>query len=117
VIKRSSPQQRRIRRTRGKIIDLGVVRLMVRKTAQHIYAQIIAPEGGKVLAAASSLEKEFRKKTEPGKINLAKAVGNLVATRAKANGVSKVAFDRSGFKYHGRIKAVAEGAREGGLEF
>ncbi len=96
--------------------ELRVNRLSVHRTSQHIYAQIIAPEGNKVLASASTLEKSLR---EGGTSNAAAAasVGKLIAERAKAAGIAKVAFDRSGFKYHGRVKALADAAREGGLEF
>lgn len=107
---------RRARRSRMKMRELRVNRLSVHRTAQHIYAQIIAPEGDKVLASASTLEKSLR---EGGTSNAAAAasVGKLIAERAKAAGIAKVAFDRSGFKYHGRVKALADAAREGGLEF
>lgn len=107
---------RRARRSRLKMRELLVSRLSVHRTSQHIYAQIIAPKGDKVLAAASTLEKSLR---EGSTSNAAAAasVGKLIAERAKAAGISKVAFDRSGFKYHGRVKALADAAREGGLEF
>lgn len=107
---------RRARRSRMKMRELRVFRLSVHRTSQHIYAQIIAPEGDKVLASASTLEKSLR---EGGTSNAAAAasVGKLIAERAKAAGIAKVAFDRSGFKYHGRVKALADAAREGGLEF
>jgi large subunit ribosomal protein L18 len=99
-----------------KMRELRVNRLSVHRTSQHIYAQIIAPEGDKILASASTLEKSLR---EGGTSNAAAAasVGKLIAERAKAAGIAKVAFDRSGFKYHGRVKALADAAREGGLEF
>lgn len=107
---------RRARRSRMKMRELRVNRLSVHRTSQHIYAQIIAPEGDKILASASTLEKSLR---EGGTSNAAAAasVGKLIAERAKAAGIAKVAFDRSGFKYHGRVKALADAAREGGLEF
>jgi large subunit ribosomal protein L18 len=95
---------------------LGVSRLSVHRTPRHIYAQVIAPEGDKVLAAASTLDKDLRSGAT-GNIDAAAAVGKLVAERAKAAGIEKVAFDRSGYKYHGRVKALADAAREGGLEF
>lgn len=111
-------RERRIRRSRSKIFNQGVVFLSVKRTSMHIYAQVFAPRGANVLAAASSLEPELRKQTfGPGKITMAEAVGKLVAERARAKGVTKVAFDRSGYKYHGRIKALADGARSKGLEF
>ena len=109
---------RRALRSRVKIRELAAVRLSVHRTPQHIYAQILAPEGDKVLAAASTLQKDVRgdlKKT--GNVEAAKAVGKAIAERAKALGLAKVAFDRSGFMYHGRVKALAESAREGGLDF
>jgi large subunit ribosomal protein L18 len=96
--------------------ELQAVRLSVYRTPRHIYAQIIAPEGDKVLASASTLDKDLRSGST-GNVDAASKVGQLIAQRAKAVGVSAVAFDRSGFKYHGRVKALAEAAREGGLEF
>ncbi len=96
--------------------ELRAVRLSVHRTPNHIYAQIIAPEGNEVLASASTLEKDLRGGST-GNVEAAGKVGQLIAERAKAAGVSTVAFDRSGYKYHGRVKALAEAAREGGLEF
>lgn len=107
---------KRARRGRAKMRELGAVRLSVFRTPRHIYAQIIAPEGDKVLATASTLEKDLRGGAT-GNVDAAGRVGQLIAERAKAAGVSAVAFDRSGYKYHGRVKALAEAAREGGLEF
>ena len=107
---------RRAKRGRMKMRELGAVRLSVYRTPRHIYAQLIAPNGDKVLAAASTLDQELRSGAT-GNIDAATKVGALIAARAKAAGVSKVAFDRSGFKYHGRVKALADAAREGGLEF
>lgn len=110
--------QRRKQRSRGKIRELGAIRLSVHRTPKHIYAQVFSKEGSTVLAAASSVEEVLRKeKLGPGKLKMAEAVGKLVAERAKANGVTKLAFDRSGFRYHGRIKALADAARSNGLEF
>jgi large subunit ribosomal protein L18 len=94
----------------------GDVRLTVNRTPRHIYAQIINGEGNRVLAQASTLDKDLRSGAT-GNIEAAAAVGKLVAERAKAAGVTEVAFDRSGYKYHGRVKALADAAREGGLEF
>ena len=109
---------RRTRRTRAHIKTLGVTRLCIHKTPRHIYAQIISPEGNAVLASASTLDKDVRKDVEKtGGAAAATVVGKVVAERAKAAGISRVAFDRSGFKYHGRVKALAEAARESGLEF
>ena len=96
--------------------ELGAIRLSVHRTTQHIYAQLIAPAGDKVLAQASTLEKAFEGEST-GNITAAGKVGSLVAARAKEQGITKVAFDRSGFKYHGRVKALADAAREAGLEF
>ena len=107
---------RRARKARLKMRELEAVRLCVYRSSQHIYAQVIAADGGKVLASASTLDKELRE-AATGNVDAAKKVGQLVAERAKAAGVTQVAFDRSGFKYHGRIKALADAAREGGLEF
>jgi large subunit ribosomal protein L18 len=92
------------------------VRLTVNRTPRHIYAQIINGEGDRVLAQASTLDKDLRSGAT-GNMEAAAAVGKLVAERAKAAGVTEVAFDRSGYKYHGRVKALADAAREGGLEF
>lgn len=114
-------KQARIRRatkSRIKMKQLGANRLIVNRTPRHIYAQVIAAEGGKVLAAASSLEKDVKGKVKStGNIETAKMVGAMVAKRASEAGVSNVAFDRSGFKYHGRVKALADSARENGLQF
>jgi len=93
-----------------------VTRLTVHRTPRHIYAQVIGPEGDRVLASASTLDKDLRPGAT-GNIDAAAKVGALIAERAKAVGVTEVAFDRSGFKYHGRVKALADAAREGGLEF
>lgn len=107
---------RRARRVRMKIRELGTNRLCVHRTPQHIYAQIIAASGDKVLACASTLDKDLRTESTSN-VSAAEAVGKLIADRAKAAGVERVAFDRSGFKYHGRIKALADAAREAGLQF
>jgi large subunit ribosomal protein L18 len=109
---------RRATRTRAKIRELGSNRLSVHRTPQHIYAQIFAPSGDTVLVSASTLQKDVRGDLKgTGNIEAAKAVGRAIAERAKAKGIAKVAFDRSGFMYHGRVKALAEAAREAGLEF
>jgi large subunit ribosomal protein L18 len=107
---------RRARRARARMRDLGAVRLSVHRTPRHIYAQIIAPAGDRVLACASTLDSELRG-GKTGNIEAAAAVGKLVAERAKAAGVESVAFDRGGYKYHGRVKALADAARESGLNF
>jgi len=107
---------RRALRARTKIRELGATRLCIHRTPRHIYAQVIAADGSHVLASASTLDSSLRS-GKTGNIEAARAVGKLVADRAKAAGVEKVAFDRSGFKFHGRVKALADAAREGGLEF
>ncbi|MEZ5589578.1 MAG: 50S ribosomal protein L18 [Gammaproteobacteria bacterium] len=108
---------RRGRRTRYKIRELGAARLCVHRTPRHIYAQLIDPNGARVLAAASTLEAALRADLKNGgNIEAAKAVGKAIAEKAKAVGIEKVAFDRSGFKYHGRVKALADAAREHGLQ-
>lgn len=111
-------RQRRAVRTRRHISELGATRLCIHRTPRHIYAQVLSPDGSTVMAAASTLEKSLRE-TLPngGNVAAATAVGKLVAERALAAGVQEVAFDRSGFKYHGRVKALADAAREGGLKF
>lgn len=109
-------RQRRARRGRMKMRELGATRLCVHRTPQHIYAQVIAPDGDRVLASASSLEPALRPQGT-GNVPAATRVGALIAERAIAAGVDTVAFDRSGFKYHGRVKALADAAREGGLKF
>ncbi|MFO7286525.1 MAG: 50S ribosomal protein L18 [Gammaproteobacteria bacterium] len=111
-------RQRRAARTRARIALSGKNRLCVHRTPRHIYAQIIAPEGGKVLVSASTLVKELKAQLKStGNQEAAAAVGRLLAERAKAKGIEEVAFDRSGFKYHGRVKALADAAREAGLKF
>ena len=107
---------RRARRARAKIRELGATRLSIHRTPRHIYAQVMAGDGAKVLASASTLDKDLRS-GKTGNADAAKAVGALIAERAKAAGITQVAFDRSGFRYHGRVKALADAAREGGLEF
>ena len=107
---------RRARRGRMKMRELGMDRLSVNRTSRHIYAQVISPDGGRVLASASTLDATLRKGAT-GNVDAATKVGSLLAERAKAAGITQVAFDRSGYKYHGRVKALADGAREGGLEF
>lgn len=107
---------RRARRARIKIRDLRENRLTVHRTPRHMYAQVISPEGNKVVASASTLDKDLRSGST-GNASAAASVGKLIAERAKAAGVTRVAFDRSGFRYHGRVKALADAAREGGLEF
>jgi large subunit ribosomal protein L18 len=116
-----SKKDRRVRRAlkgRTHIRQLGVARLTIHRTPRHIYAQVFDSHGAKVLAAASTLQEAVAKDLKgTGNVDAAKAVGRAIAERAKAAGVSKVAFDRSGFRYHGRVKALADAAREAGLEF
>lgn len=107
---------RRAKKTRIKMRELGKNRLVVNRSSQHIYAQVISPEGAKVLASAATVEKNLRDGAT-GNAAAASSVGKLIAERAKKAGVEEVAFDRSGFKYHGRVKALAEAARENGLKF
>jgi len=107
---------RRARRARNRMREQGVNRLSVHRTPRHIYAQVIAPAGDRVLASASTLDSSLRSGST-GNAEAAAAVGKLVAERARAAGVEKVAFDRAGYKYHGRVKALADAARESGLEF
>jgi len=107
---------RRARSTRLKIREQRAVRLCINRTPRHMYAQVISACGGQVLAQASTLDADLRE-SATGNIDAAKKVGALIAERAKAAGVTRVAFDRSGFKYHGRVQALADAAREAGLEF
>ena len=109
---------RRARKTRAKIAELKVTRLSVHRTNTHIYAQIIAETGDRVLASASTLEAEVRKSVKNGgNVDAAAVIGKRIAEKAKAAGITTVAVDRSGYKYHGRIKALADAARENGLSF
>ncbi|MDR1350953.1 MAG: 50S ribosomal protein L18 [Zoogloeaceae bacterium] len=122
MLDKKQARLRRARKSRAKIAELKAVRLCVNRTNLHIYAQVISPCGGKVLAAASSVEAGVKKDLPDGSKNggnkaAACAVGKLIAERAKAAGVETVAFDRSGFQYHGRVQALAEAARENGLKF
>ena len=109
---------RRARQTRAKIAELRAVRLTVHRSNGHIYAQVIDASGSKVLASASTVEKELRGSLKGGgNVKAAAEVGKRIAERAKKAGVEAVAFDRSGYKFHGRVKALAEAAREAGLKF
>ncbi|MCP5419202.1 MAG: 50S ribosomal protein L18 [Gammaproteobacteria bacterium] len=109
---------RRGLRTRMKIRELGIHRLCIHRTPRHIYAQVITPDGGHVVAAASTLEKLVKEGlTSTGNVDAARAVGKTIAGKALEAGITHVAFDRSGFRYHGRIKALADAAREQGLQF
>jgi len=109
---------RRGKRSRMKMRELGVDRLSVFRSSRHIYAQIISGKDNSVIASASTVEKTMRDSLDyTGNAKAAEAIGKLVAERAKEKGIESVAFDRSGFKYHGRVKALAEAAREAGLQF
>jgi len=113
---KKSSRLRRAKRARMKMKQLGAVRLCVHRTPRHMYAQVISADGANVLASASTLDADLRSGAT-GNADAAASVGKLIAERAKAAGIEKVAFDRSGFQYHGRIKALADAAREGGLTF
>ncbi|MCF6280698.1 MAG: 50S ribosomal protein L18 [Candidatus Polarisedimenticolaceae bacterium] len=116
---KKTARKRRGLRARSKIRELGVYRLTIHRTPQHVYAQIIAPTGSEVVVSASTLDKEIRASIEGSTGNAAAAsvVGKVIAERGKSAGIERVAFDRSGFRYHGRVKALAEAARENGLQF
>ena len=109
---------RRAKKTRAHIRRMGMARLTVHRTGRHIYAQVIAPDGGSVIAAASTMQKDLSiGLTSTSNKDAAKAVGKAVAEKAVAAGVTDVAFDRSGYRYHGRIAELADAARESGLKF
>jgi large subunit ribosomal protein L18 len=109
---------RRARQTRIRIRNNGAVRLTVHRTNTHIYAQLTSSEGNQVIASASSLEKEVRAQLKHGgNAKAAELIGQRIAQKAKEKGIEKVAFDRAGYRYHGRVKALAEAARAGGLKF
>ncbi len=109
---------RRATRTRRKLKELGTIRLVVHRTPRHIYAQVIAPGGAEVLVAASTVEKSLGEKLKySGNKDAAAVVGKAIAERALEKGIKGVSFDRSGFQYHGRIQALADAAREAGLQF
>ncbi len=114
--KKRDARLKRAKRARMHIRRLEVPRLSVYRSPRHIYAQIISADGAKIEATASTVEKDLRVGAT-GNVDGASRVGQLIAERAKSAGVEKVAFDRSGYKYHGRVKALAEAAREGGLQF
>ena len=119
---KKASRMRRSRQTRLKIAELGVVRLSVHRTNMHIYASIISGDGTKVIATASTVEAEVRKELadksgKGGNASAAAAVGKRVAEKARQAGIETVAFDRAGFRYHGRVKALADAAREAGLKF
>lgn len=115
---KKNSRQRRAKRTRMKIRELGMPRLTVTRSPRHIYAQLFTADGSKVLAEANTLQKTIANDLKAtGNVAAAVAVGKKIAELAKAAGVEKVAFDRAGYRYHGRVKALADGAREGGLQF
>lgn len=115
---KKSTRLRRAKKTRARISDLSVPRLSVFRTPRHIYAQVIDATGGNVIASASTVQKELKAAVaNGGNVDAAVAVGAAIAEKAIAAGVTEVAFDRSGFKYHGRVKALADSAREKGLQF
>ena len=121
MLTKKEQRLRRARQTRIRIATQGVARLSVSRTNLHIYASVISGDGGKVLATASTLEADIRKELgaagKGGNVAAAKIIGKRLAEKARAVGVEKVAFDRSGFAYHGRVKALADAAREAGLQF
>ena len=115
---KNNARLRRARQTRLKIREVGAVRLTVHRTNTHIYAQLISASGDKVLATASTVEKEVRAQLKHGaNRKAAELIGSRIAAKAKEQGIDKVAFDRAGYRYHGRIKALADAARAGGLKF
>ena len=121
MLTKKEQRLRRSRQTRIRIATQGVARLTVNRTNLHIYASVISGDGTKVLAAASTAEAEIRKEIgssgKGGNVAAAQAIGKRIAEKAKAAGIEKVAFDRAGFAYHGRVKALADAAREAGLQF
>ena len=117
-MKKKTARLRRSVKTRARIRLNGDSRLCVHRTPRHVYAQIIAPSGSEVLVSASTLDKEVKSQIKySGNIAAASIVGKVLAERAKKAGITKVAFDRSGYKFHGRVKALADAAREQGIEF
>jgi large subunit ribosomal protein L18 len=118
LIDKKGTRLRRAARTRAKIRELRVARLTVHRTPRHMYAQIIDGDGGRVLASASTVQEALKASLKTtGNVAAAAAVGKAIAERAKAAGITSVAFDRAGFRYHGRVKALADAARAGGLVF
>ena len=122
MINKETSRQRRARATRARIKLQKVNRLSIHRTNLHIYASIISADGGRVLVSASTVEREVRDqlaaaKSNGGNVNAAKIIGTRIAEKAKAAGIESCAFDRSGYRYHGRVAALAEAAREAGLKF
>lgn len=117
-MEKNNARLRRAKTTRAHIRKLGVARLSVLRSGQHIYAQLFTSDGSKVLASASTVQSEVMDGLKGSKnLEAAAKVGRVIAAKALAAGIEKVAFDRSGYRYHGRIKALADAAREGGLQF
>ncbi len=115
---KNNARLRRAKTTRAHIRQLGVPRLTVLRTGQHVYAQLFSADGSKVIVAANTLQGDVKEGLKNGKnAEAAARVGQVIAERAKAEGIEKIAFDRSGYRYHGRIKALADAAREAGLQF
>lgn len=115
---KNNARLRRAKSTRAHIRVLGVPRLSVLRTGQHLYAQLFSADGSKVIAAANTLQADVKEGLKNGKnSDAASRVGKVIAERAVAAGIEKIAFDRSGYRYHGRIKALADAAREAGLKF
>lgn len=115
---KKSVRLRRVRKARAQALRLGIHRLCVHRTPRHIYAQVVASDGATTVASVSTLETELVPfLAQPGKIEVAKKAGELIARRALDKGIERVAFDRCGFRYHGRVKALAEAARANGLKF
>jgi len=118
MIDKKGSRLRRARQTRARIAEQSAVRLTVHRSNLHIYAQVIDASGAKVIASASTLDKELRAQVpNGGNVKAAALVGQRIAQKAREKGIEKVAFDRSGYRYHGRVKALAEAAREAGLKF
>ena len=118
MISKKANRMRRAKKTRAKISELGAHRLTIHRTPRHIYAQVVSPDGSKVIASASTVQKDIASDAKyTGNADAASLVGKAIAEKSKSAGITTVAFDRSGFRYHGRVKALAEAAREGGLEF
>ena len=118
MLNKNVARQRRARKTRARIAEQKTNRLTIHRTNLHIYAQVVSGCGSKILASASSLEADVRKElANGGNTKAAAVVGKRIAEKAKSAGITAVAFDRSGYKYHGRVKALADAAREHGLKF
>jgi large subunit ribosomal protein L18 len=118
MIEKKAARQRRAKQTRAKIAEMRAVRLTIHRSNSHIYAQVIDTTGGRILAAASTLDPDLRGSVaNGGNVKAATLVGKRIAEKAREKGIESVAFDRAGFKYHGRVKALADAAREAGLKF